>query len=217
MHAKLGCRPCVRVISISHCTLISRKTPGVGHPTTIAATAAVRGAEFSNVVRSVGCAVNRLLLGETHRRDERACSGGILDCHHSFQSAKRSKSPARAASALVLNGMHMARVCPVDVSGLELTTSVFVCIQCHVVENPAFGGVDGLKTKQSGILAIVEVGGLVNIKFGPSACFVQRLDLLASVTPVTFALAELLSILVLLIVLGCELHEFLVFFGCGCF
>jgi len=111
----------------------------------------------------------------------------------------------------------MAGVCPVDVSGLELTTSVFVCIHCHVVESPAVGGFDGLKTKQSGILAIVEVSGIVDIKFGPSACFVQRLDLLICVTPVTFALAELLSILVLLIVLRCELHEFLIFFGCGCF
>jgi len=90
----------------------------------------------------------------------------------------------------------MAGVCPVDVSGLELTTSFFVCIQCHVVEIPPRGGVDGLKTKQSGILAIVKVGGIVDIKFGPSACFVQRFDLLASVTPVTFALAELLPVLV---------------------
>jgi len=93
----------VRIISVSHDTLLFLEPPGVAHPATATAPKAVGLTKQILVTLIVGqCAIDEMLLRKTH------WSCVILTGNVAFESRIGSESPARTAATLLLDRIHIS-------------------------------------------------------------------------------------------------------------
>ncbi len=212
-------------MNICHGTLVSWKAPRVCHLATAATIIVVFFAEQCKICRIIGAAVNKILLRETNRSyiNARVCSC-FLDCHHCFQDAQCSESPAGTARTLIFNWSTKlwAPYGPVNICALELTkTFLYFFIELYLVFKHAdwvWIRVNGTRetgeTHKLHVLVIVEIGSKVDGKRSVTTRTIKRCYFPHSTFPFTFSISVMWGAIVWLVVFCCEFHELLIIWGC---
>jgi len=122
----------VRVISISHDTLLFLEPPGVAHPATIAAPEAVSLTEevLVEIIVSQGT-VNKVLFGKALR-----CFAFFLG-NVAFECRVGSESPAGTTATLLLDWVHVTILDEINMSGIsyEGTTATTAATAAFIVTN----------------------------------------------------------------------------------